>query len=370
MNSKFNLIQMSVIFVIILLLSSLALSQTSDPDDVEALSEDEVRIEIDGETIEEEEDSEVESEEGVEKEKEVKLLIKKKGEEEDAGIVRIGDEDIIIREDEMVSGDVVNVGGNISVYGEVQGDVVCIGGVLEVGSEAHITGDVVSVGGELNLEPGAEIEGQRTEVGMRLPFGMKLGKFLKMFHDTLTQRIFNLLKTVGWLIVWLLIGLAMVAFAPEHFNTIKGSYQSEFLITALAGLITAIVVPVASIILFFTIIGIPIVPLLWTVFLVGGFIGLSALASLIAEKVFPRLKEKKYLSTVIGILLLDALLLLGRIIALPGGVFELVGNVISGFGGAIVLVGFVIGLGSIVLTRFGKRARDEVKDEEEVSSED
>jgi hypothetical protein len=317
------------------------------------LSEDEVIIEIEGESL-----SEDVSEEETEdvKEKEVKIIVKKEHEGDD-DIVNVGHEDILVEKGEVIDGNIVKVHGNITIYGEVLGDVVCIRGKLKVGPEAHITGDVVLIGGTYDISPSAKIDGEKTILDITLPFGLKLGELISSFQDSLISRVFQLFKIIGWLIVWILIGMAMIAFAPKNYDIIRDCYEKDFLITSLAGLITSVVVPVLSIILIFTIIGIPFIFVLYIVFFVSGFIGLSALASIIAERLFPKLKDNRYLSTIVGILILDSIMIIGRLLALPGGWFNVIGEVMSVVGGSLVAVGFIMGVGSIVLTMFGKKPR-------------
>src|SRR6185503_20371442 len=59
-------------------------------------------------------------------------------------------------------GDVVCIGGNVTVAGEVTGDIVIIGGALDV--SGSVRGDVVGVGSVLQLSEGAAIDGQFVNV--------------------------------------------------------------------------------------------------------------------------------------------------------------------------------------------------------------
>lgn len=59
-------------------------------------------------------------------------------------------------------GDVVTVGGSITIDGTVKGDAVTVGGGMHIGESASISGDVVTVGGRLWRHPSATIQGEVT----------------------------------------------------------------------------------------------------------------------------------------------------------------------------------------------------------------
>ena len=89
---------------------------------------------------------------------------------ENEEVVSIG-QDRVIREDEVITGDVVVVGGNLTVYGRVKGDAVCVGGDLVVGPKATVRGDLVNVGGKAQIDPAAHIRGKKVNVsGFSLDF--------------------------------------------------------------------------------------------------------------------------------------------------------------------------------------------------------
>jgi len=59
-------------------------------------------------------------------------------------------------------GDVVAVGGSVTVDGTVKGDVVAVGGGMHLEENASISGDVVTVGGGLSRHPNSIIKGAVT----------------------------------------------------------------------------------------------------------------------------------------------------------------------------------------------------------------
>jgi hypothetical protein len=80
-------------------------------------------------------------------------------------IVRIGGGAVNVAENERVEGDVVAIGGAVTVDGEVTGDVVGVGGGLTLGPHAVVRGEVTAVGGPFKRDPQAQVFGQVNEIG-------------------------------------------------------------------------------------------------------------------------------------------------------------------------------------------------------------
>ncbi len=85
------------------------------------------------------------------------------GDSERGEIVRMG-QDVVIEAGETVE-EVVVIGGDLEVRGQVEGDAVAVGGSVMLGPGAMVGGDAVSVGGSLDIDPGAIVEGDEVEVG-------------------------------------------------------------------------------------------------------------------------------------------------------------------------------------------------------------
>jgi hypothetical protein len=72
-------------------------------------------------------------------------------------------------------GDVVAVGGSVTIEGTVKGDVVAVGGGVHLDENASISGDVVTVGGGLSRHPNAIVKG---DISSRSGAPILLGLFL------------------------------------------------------------------------------------------------------------------------------------------------------------------------------------------------
>lgn len=139
-------------------------------------------------------------------------------------VVEVG-KDVVIKAGEKVS-HVVVVFGSLTLDGDVESDVVVVGGrakvngkvggqlvaplcTLELGPSAEIHGDLIAVLGELKQDPQAKVEGERIEFGSaqldRIPLVGGLKNYL--FKGVLLMR--PLPHQWGW---WWVAALAIAAF--------------------------------------------------------------------------------------------------------------------------------------------------------------
>ena len=81
---------------------------------------------------------------------------------EDANIVKIGSS-YAVDDAETVKGDIVIIGGALTIEGKVEGDAVVIGGSMYLASTAVVTGDAVVLGGILEMEDGSIVGGKVIE---------------------------------------------------------------------------------------------------------------------------------------------------------------------------------------------------------------
>ena len=74
------------------------------------------------------------------------------------GLVIFGGQGVL-EEDSTVNGDVLLTGGSLNVAGEITGDLVAVGGSVDLGDHAVIRGDVTTIGAAINRSDGAVVEG-------------------------------------------------------------------------------------------------------------------------------------------------------------------------------------------------------------------
>lgn len=244
-------------------------------------------------------------------------------------IVRIA-EDIEIPGDSVVN-DVVSIGGNVTVYGKVENNIVAVGGRVFLKSSSCVVGEIVMVGSSLMRENGSVTSGKLTQIDM--PFFIpSLGSFLKG----------------GWIAVWATIsllvllgflGLAvlLIALIPENMRTAVNAIEASFARMLLRGLIWIMLVIPIAVVLAISVIGIILIPLeilLVALALIAGYI---AGAVYIGKNILKALKAP-------SVPLVDAIL--GIIVLFLVGFVPVLGHVVKAL---FLLAGF----GAVVTTRFG-----------------
>jgi hypothetical protein len=279
--------------------------------------------------------------------------------EESREIVRMG-EDITVGHGKRVRGDVVAVGGSVTIYGQVTGDVIAVGGNVTLMSGSMVRGDAVSVGGTLEREEGAVLEGQEVSVSMgpwninRWLWGFPQRTYIPHYGARGLSIWWDFLRYAGFF----LIGLILYYAFPKRMAVIRETTRSSFWLGLLTGFGSVLGVIVALILLIITCIGILVaIPgfFLSVLAVIGGG---SAAVVILGEVIFRR--QAKSAGSWIGALALGTVLLfavqfVGQLLDLAGGP----GNAIGGSLKAIVKVAwfvlFLSGFGALVLSRIGKR---------------
>lgn len=272
-------------------------------------------------------------------------------------IVKIG-ESVEVKENEVVRGDVVCIGGDVTVAGIVEGDAVCIGGTLTLDSTAVVEGDAVAVGGSIQRHDDARVEGESISInigplGRGFPWNVapaigrfsKLGPFMGLAF----------MARVARFIAVLVIAILVVAFLPGPTRRLETATRKSFWRCFLIGLLGEVLILPFFIFLIISIVGIALVPVaivgLAVAFLFG-LIGFSLLAGNIFFSRFRTSPVHPVGATAMGVLLINILVLLGALIGvavLPLGVGIVVVGKIA------VWVAYTAGFGAVILTRFGSR---------------
>ncbi len=75
--------------------------------------------------------------------------------------------DHIIRADETSYDRIRIIGGDLTVYGTVKGQISVIGGDVHLGKTANVEGEIIAIGGNIYREPGAIITGKVIETNLK-----------------------------------------------------------------------------------------------------------------------------------------------------------------------------------------------------------
>src|SRR5262245_23257917 len=269
---------------------------------------------------------------------------------------------INMREGEGVDGDVVAIGGAVTVDGEVRGDVVAVGGGMTLGPNAVASDNVVVVGGPLNRDPNSRIGGRVQTVGVG---SMNFGDWrwtanpLWLFWGSMVGAAFALVFTLTRLAILCLLAALVVLFGRSYMERAADHAATETVkagaIGFLAQLLFIPVLVITIVVLVMTIIGIPLLLLLPFVFLglmVVLVVGFTAVGYRLGQVLLTRMgwsTDNPYLTAIAGIVLVMSPLLLARLLGLVVPFTFGLGLI----GMLLEYAAWTVGFGAVALTRFG-----------------
>ncbi|HKQ59056.1 MAG TPA: polymer-forming cytoskeletal protein, partial [Candidatus Eisenbacteria bacterium] len=260
-------------------------------------------------------------------------------------VVRFGS-DIRIREGQNVSGDVVAMGGDVTVNGHVEGDVVAMGGDVFLGATGKVDGQVVTLGGQLHEEPGSHVGGQRVTAG-GLSKRWKGWPFLGVMG--IVGSGLKALFAIAKMVVVLLIAWGFTQLAPQRTQVAFDAFRNQPLKSLGVGLLAwALIIPsivalaLVVAILCITIIGIPLAIAVAIGYVFGMIVlavwGYVVGAAVLGERLsrqLGRTASSLTLMAVWGIVALTAIKVVGHLFGgLPMG---------GGAGGMLILLATLIG---------------------------
>jgi hypothetical protein len=281
----------------------------------------------------------------------------------ESDIVRTG-ESITIDAGQTVGGDVVAIGGSVTVFGRVRGDVVAIGGGVTVKDGGRVDGDAVSIGGRVVREPGSHIGGQN--VGMSfIPAGIFAPRGGASGPIAILKGISLLILAIFIMKMLFVLGIGWAAHA------LAGSNMDQFGHTVAEGPWRALFVGLAAHFAFgllIVLLSITVIGLVVTIPAGIALVPLSAMSlALIAALLGQRIGRGRADSgaaprpwtgaAAIGLGMLSLPVVLGLLLLGAGGAGTVIALVLLFFGGTVLTLAGATGLGAMVLTLFQDRRR-------------
>ncbi|MEW5980852.1 MAG: hypothetical protein AB1806_00620 [Acidobacteriota bacterium] len=282
--------------------------------------------------------------------------------------VRIGG-DIWVKEDEWIGDAVVAVLGSARVDGRVDGDVVAVGGGVQLGPKAVVRGEVVSVGGGVERAPGARVGGQTSEVRIGFPtFSPRIR--LRPWQDwswfgTSLGGATDLIATLSRMGILALLVIGLATIVPLQVRRIGDQVAAEPWRAGFVGLAAQLLfVPVLVItvlVLAVSIIGIPLlllVPFAALAFLFAFLLGFAGTASAVGQAVSRRFGGRPLplvVGAAVGLAVIWALTAIARFAGLAGLPARVILSVVLVAGFVIEYVAWTVGLGGVLVSRFGRR---------------
>lgn len=238
----------------------------------------------------------------------------------------------------IVNGNVAILGGSLSINGEVTGDVSAMGGVISIGDTAVIDGDVFTLGATVSKSEDAVVKGS---IGTGRP-SVRLPGIASRSVATGAQFFWNIISPIFQALALAALAVLVSLFALRPMERISDTMTSTSIVAGGIGLLSVVVLPVLMVILSITIILLPVGLLGVLGLAIALLFGWISAGLLTGERVAQALKQNWTGPVSAGI----GTLLLSLAAALFAGIIPCIGWMVP------FLVG-VIGLGSVVLTRFG-----------------
>jgi hypothetical protein len=280
--------------------------------------------------------------------------------------VRIGGS-VTVDADETVS-DVVVIGGTARVMGEVDGDLVVVGGAAYLGPHAEVRKDVTVIGGTLSRDPGAHVGGRVNDVGPGANLrGWRFGRapFNRTFlFGSVWGGLFAFVSTLCYLAALCLFGFLVVLIDRGYVERVAARAAAEPIKAGVVGLLAQLLfIPllvVTILVLVITIVGIPLlvlVPFAVLALVVFFFVGFTAVAYRIGGLVTARTGSvaNPYVTAVVGILVVMSPLIVGRILGIGGPILLPLTLPVLLIGFLAEYLAWTVGFGAVALNRFDRR---------------
>jgi cytoskeletal protein CcmA (bactofilin family) len=262
-----------------------------------------------------------------------------------------------------VTGDVAVFGGYTEIAGNVGGDVAAIGGNIRLNPTARVDGDIFTLGGRVQKDAGAQVMGKQTALG-RFDLGRflpRLGGFGFRFApprwagSDVADVIWHLMRAAVVSMALAVVGLLLVLFLSEHAAVIGRAVTNAAAPSFGVGLLTLFLGAALIVVLLVTVCLAPIGLLVGLPLALASLVGWAVVGYLLGQRLMPLLNKQATpapaVTALVGVLVLTAvqqgLMVLGQTPCL-GFMFWLIGA-------ATWLVVTSLGLGAVVLTRFGTR---------------
>jgi len=266
------------------------------------------------------------------------------------GIVKFGDNALVGR-NEIVNGDVVVVGGDADIYGEVEGGVIVVMGNIRLTSTSIVNGDVVSVWGGTDIDNGARILGT-TNI-------FNFGKILSPDFFKVSNMAFMplLLRIIGFLVLFSMMALLYYSFKKP--TELVSIHVSRFYVkSGVVGIIGILGMPAVFLILITTIIGIPVALFVLPLAIIAAFLmGITGCSLAVGRHILPRTgikTESPAAALITGLFAIQLPAMLAKLLGFFSATLETTFALAAII---VILLAWIPGFGGVILTRFGRRSQ-------------
>lgn len=218
-------------------------------------------------------------------------------------IIKIG-RDVTVGDGQKVD-NVVAVGGQITVNGLVEQNVVAVAGSVILTRKAVIRGNVIVVGGVVARGNGSMVFGDITEINSST-LSSSIASTLRGESEGWSL-LLNIISLCFFAII-LIIALLMALILPRSLAIVAHVIQTNKAKSFLWGFLATLMIVPFFMLLAISIIGIFLIPLAFTALLLAAIIGFIAVGSLLGNfiitKIFHGYKKSLVKETLVGLSLL------------------------------------------------------------------
>ncbi|MFA5097802.1 MAG: hypothetical protein WC490_04150 [Candidatus Margulisiibacteriota bacterium] len=202
-------------------------------------------------------------------------------------IVKIGSNAVLAKG--VLADSVTAVGGSATIAGEVINDVVAVGGSVILKPSARVHGNAVSIGGVVKREPGSKVAGSTTEVnmphnlGIIVDTGSQVAPQLMFFATALA----SLLAFLGVLA----LGVIVCILFPKRIGWTSVAIERHAWQTLGWGLAWWVLLLPITLLMLVSIIGIPVIAVLWLLYGLAVVLGYISVTQLIGKRLLAAFKR-------------------------------------------------------------------------------
>ena len=218
-------------------------------------------------------------------------------------IIKIGSD--VTLEEEQQADDIITIGGQITIYGVVEKNVVAIGGSVILTSRAVVRGNVISFGGVVSTGSGATVYGDVTEINT----ASLASSISSIMHGEMEgwSLLLNIISLCFFAII-LIIALIMTLLAPRTLATVVNAIDQQKVKSFVWGCLVTLAIVPFFMLLAVSIIGIFLMPVAFTALLLASIIGFIAVAAIVGNLIITRIfhgyKKSLIKETMVGLILL------------------------------------------------------------------
>ena len=251
---------------------------------------------------------------------------------------------VVVDRSTVLCGELTVFGGTVMIHGQLRGNLLAFGGTIAI--DGGVSGDITLFGGSVTLQPGAHVHGSIHLYGgqeVKAPGAILDGTLDDHSQHSLYFGFQGPGLSVWYLILMIPLSLLFTRFLPEHATFVRATAEQHVRRSFLVGLLTCLLAPVVLSFLLALIVAIPVALIVFIGLLAAWVSGMIAVGWSIGEQIMhaltsrPLTRRSRYIAVILGqvaLAIFGFLPVIGWLVSLGAG---------------------MIGLGAVLLSRFGTR---------------